>query len=98
MGRGLEIGAVENLEGVHAVASTTDFLRLLSYISGLVRSASLYLHPRHDHNSAEVTHPPISEELTRAHHAGGLVTIVRVFVQWLGKASRTVTRRLQAYY
>ncbi len=41
LGRGLEIGAVEKLEGVHAVASTTDFLRLLSYISGLVGSASL---------------------------------------------------------
>ncbi len=39
---------------------------------------------------------PISEELTRSHHAGGLVTIVRV--QWLGKAGRTVTRRLQGYY
>ena len=37
LGRGgMEIGAVEILEGVHAVASTTDFLRLLSYISGLV--------------------------------------------------------------
>ena len=53
----------ENLEGVHAVTKTTDFLRLLSYISGLVRSASACVTPR----AMTMTRPRSIGPYRRAH-------------------------------
>ena len=53
----------ENLEGVHAVTMTTDFLRLLSYISGLVRSASVCVTAR----AMTMTRPRSISPYRRAH-------------------------------
>ena len=64
--RGLKrLVPVENLKGVHAVTSTTDFLRLFKlHLAGWLGQPPV-IHPRHDRELGRGHWPLIFQELTR---------------------------------